>query len=342
MSIKSKKISSQPTPETNGKKVKLYEERKKIFPKDVKGKYRRFKGIWMILTLGAFVITPWLRWDRGPYASDQFLLIDIANRRFFFGAIEIWPQEFYYVTGMLIMAGIGLFLTTSIVGRAWCGFSCPQTVWTDLFMLVESKIEGDRNARIRLEKGPWTAEKIFKVGLKYLVWLIISVLTGAIFTLYFADAPQLAKDLISLQAPPIAYITIAILTATTFTFAGFMREQICIYMCPWPRIQGTMLDEDSLIVTYNDWRGEPRSKHAKRQKRAGIMVGDCIDCGACVHVCPTGIDIREGPQLECITCALCIDACDNVMEKIGLEKGLISYSTLRDYAYNLELTSAKN
>ncbi len=341
-SNKNKLNNSDKSEATTQEKIVLYESRKNIFPKDVKGRFRRFKWLWVVITLSVYVFTPWIRWDRGPYASDQFLLIDIANRRFFLAGIEIWPQEFYYVTGMLIMAGVGLFLITSVLGRAWCGYSCPQTVWTDLFIWVERKIEGDRNARIKLQQAPWNFEKIFKYSLKYLIWLTISVLTGATFVFYFADAPQLAIDLISLKAAPVAYITIAILTATTLTFAGFMREQMCIYMCPWPRIQGAMLDENSLTVTYNDWRGEPRTKKAKKQKALGNQVGDCVDCDACVAVCPTGIDIRDGQQLECITCALCIDACDNVMDKLGLERGLISYTTLKDYTQNLALASAVN
>ncbi|VAW46981.1 Type cbb3 cytochrome oxidase biogenesis protein CcoG, involved in Cu oxidation [hydrothermal vent metagenome] len=328
--------------QTGAEKIVLYEARKNIFPKDVKGKFRRFKWLWVAITVGVFVIAPWLRWDRGPYASDQLVLIDLANRRFFFAGIEIWPQEFYYVTGLLIMAGVGLFLITSVLGRAWCGYSCPQTVWTDVFIWVERKIEGDRNARLKLEKSKWTFEKIFKFALKYIIWLIISILTGVAFVTYFAEAPQLVKDIATLQAASAAYITIAILTATTFIFAGFMREQMCIYACPWPRIQGTMLDENSLTVTYNDWRGEPRSRSAKKQKAAGNQVGDCVDCDACVAVCPTGIDIRDGQQIECITCALCIDACDNVMEKLGLEKGLISYATLKDYTQNIAYASANN
>jgi cytochrome c oxidase accessory protein FixG len=322
--------------------LSLYAAHKKIFAKNVSGTFRRLKYTWLIISIVGFAILPWLRWDRGEYAPDQLILLDIASRRFYFAGIEIWPQEFYYVTGLLIMAGIGLFLTTSVVGRAWCGYSCPQTIWTDLFMFVEKKVEGDRNARIKLEQAPWSAEKIFKRVLKHAIWILISMLTGAVFISYFAIAPQLAIDLITLQAASIAYITIAILTATTYTFAGIMREQICVYMCPWPRIQGAMLDEDSLTVTYNDWRGEPRTNKSKKQKKQGIQVGDCVDCDACVAVCPTGIDIREGQQLECITCALCIDACDNVMDKLGKERGLISYATLRDYSENLELANAQN
>jgi cytochrome c oxidase accessory protein FixG len=259
------------------------------------------------------------------------VLVDMAHRRFYFFFIEIWPQEFYYVAGLLIMAGIGLFLVTSTVGRAWCGYTCPQTVWTDLFLVVERWVEGDRNARIKLDAAPWSVSKLWKRLSKNILWLIIAIATGGAWIFYFADAPTLARQFITFQAPAVAYITVAILTATTFVFAGYLREQVCTFMCPWPRIQAAMLDEDSLVVTYNDWRGEPRSRHQKKAEAAGEKVGDCVDCNACVAVCPAGIDIRDGQQLECITCALCIDACDSVMEKVGSPKGLISYSTLKTY-----------
>ncbi len=317
-----------------------YAARVKIFPKRVSGTFRSLKWWIMGITLGIYYITPWLRWDRGEFAPDQAVLVDMANRRFYFFFIQIWPQEFYYIAGLLVMAGIGLFLVTSTVGRAWCGYTCPQTVWVDLYLVVERFIEGDRNARIKLDKAPWTADKIIKYSAKHAIWILIAVLTGGAWIFYFADAPTLFMDLITGHAPSIAYITVAILTATTYTFAGFMREQVCTYMCPWPRIQGAMLDEDSLVVTYNDWRGEPRSRHQKKAAKEGLNVGDCVDCNACVAVCPQGIDIRDGQQLECITCALCIDACDNVMEKVGKPKGLISYSTLRDYNANVSGTPA--
>jgi cytochrome c oxidase accessory protein FixG len=310
---------------------KFYQARIKIFPKRAEGFYRRLKWAVMVVTLGIYWITPWIRWDRGPYAPDQAVLVDLANRRFYFFFIEIWPQEFYYVAGLLIMAGLGLFLVTSVAGRVWCGYTCPQTVWTDLYIWVERLIEGDRNARIKLDKAPWTAGKIGKRAAVYAVWLVIGVATGGAWIFYFADAPTLARDFVTGEAPTVAYITVGILTATTFVFAGFMREQVCTYMCPWPRIQGAMLDEDSLLVTYNDWRGEPRSRHQKQALAKGGDVGDCVDCNACVAVCPMGIDIRDGNQLECITCAFCIDACDGVMAKIGKPQGLISYTTLRDY-----------
>ena len=319
------------------KSTPLYAAREKIHPKRVEGAFRRWKWIIMAITLGIYYITPWLRWDRGEFAPDQAVLIDIDNRRFYFFFIEIWPQEFIYVAGLLVMAGIGLFLVTSVVGRAWCGYTCPQTVWTDLFLVVERWVEGDRNARIRLDKAPWSFDKISKRAMKHAIWIVISVATGGAWIFYFADAPTLLWNLATGQAAFIAYSTVAVLTATTYLFGGIMREQVCIYMCPWPRIQAAMLDEDSLVVTYNDWRGEPRTKGAKRAAAGGFTGGDCVDCNACVAVCPTGIDIRNGQQLECITCALCIDACDDIMGKLGREKGLISYATLRDYNHNMAI-----
>ncbi len=326
----------------NSAKVRqpLYAKRKKVFPKRAEGRFRRFKWIVMLITLGIYYLTPWIRWDRGPYAPDQAVLVDMANRRFYFFFIEIWPQEFYYVAGLLVMAGFGLFLVTSSVGRAWCGYTCPQTVWVDLFLVVERWVEGDRNARIKLDQSSWTPSKVAKRTFKHIIWLAIAVATGGAWIFYFADAPTLLSDLLHGTAAPIAYMTIAVLTATTYVFGGLMREQVCTYMCPWPRIQAAMLDEHSLTVTYNDWRGEPRSRHAKKAAAAGVEVGDCVDCNACVAVCPMGIDIRDGQQLECITCALCIDACDSVMDKIGKERGLISYATLADYNHNMALATA--
>lgn len=318
----------------------LYAPRRKIFPKRAQGTFRRFKWIVMLVTLGIYYVTPWLRWDRGPHAPDQAVLVDLANRRFYFFFVEIWPQEFWLVAGLLVMAGFGLFLVTSAVGRAWCGYTCPQTVWVDLFLVVERAIEGDRNARMKLDAAPYTPRKIAMRTAKHATWLLIAVATGGAWIFYFADAPTLAIDLFTGQAAAIAYITVAVLTATTYVFGGLMREQVCTYMCPWPRIQAAMLDENSLTVTYNDWRGEPRSRHAKKAMAAGNSVGDCVDCNACVAVCPMGIDIRDGQQLECITCALCIDACDGVMDKLGRERGLISYATLADYNANMALATA--
>lgn len=307
----------------------LYEKRRAVYPKAVDGRFRRLKWAIMAATLTIYYVTPWLRWDRGPHAPDQAVLIDLAHRRFFMFGIEIWPHEFYYVAGLLIMAGIGLFLVTSAVGRAWCGYACPQTVWTDLFQHVERFIDGDRNAQIRLARAPWGPAKIARRAFKYSIWLAIAVATGGAWIFYFADAPTLARELVAGEAAPVAYTTVAILTATTFVLGGFMREQVCIYMCPWPRIQSAMLDEKSLTVTYKDWRGEPRGS-LKEANASPVPLGDCVDCNQCVAVCPTGIDIRSGPQVGCITCALCIDACDKIMVQLGRQRGLIDYTTFEN------------
>ena len=311
--------------------AKLYEEAKAVFPKAVDGKFRRLKWLVMAVTLTIYYATPWLRWDRGPYSPHQAVLVDMAHRRFYMFAIEIWPQEFYFVAGLLIMAGIGLFLVTSAVGRAWCGYACPQTVWTDLFQHVDRLIDGDRNAQIRLKNAPWTLEKITKRLAKWSIYLVISFWTGGAWIMYFADAPTLVRDFWSGNAAGIAYATVGVLTLTTFVLGGFMREQVCIYMCPWPRIQSAMVDEKSLIVTYKYWRGEPRGS-VKAAIGAAEPMGDCIDCGMCEAVCPTGVDIRDGSQIGCITCALCIDACDKVMGQLGRPRGLIDYATLEDSA----------
>lgn len=333
----------------------LFAPREPIFPRRVSGRFRQLKWAIMAVTLGIYYLTPWIRWDRGPSLPDQAVLIDLANRRFYFFFIEIWPHEFYFVAGLLIMAGLGLFLFTSALGRVWCGYTCPQTVWVDLFILVERWIEGDRNARIRLFRQSWDFHKWRLRVTKWLVWLLIAAATGGAWVFYFADAPTLAVDLFTLDAPAAAYISIAILVATTFTFGGFMREQVCNYMCPWPRIQAAMMDDGSITVAYRDWRGEPRGRHRKGAKAAAAsriatayaepetfaeadadvapdapQQGDCIDCMACVNVCPAGIDIRDGQQMECITCALCIDACDDMMDRVGQPRGLIGYLALTD------------
>lgn len=322
----------------------LYARRKPIHPKRASGSFRAFKWWIMIITLGIYYLTPWIRWDRGIYAPDQAVLVDLAGQRFFFFFIEIWPQEFFYVAGMLVMAGIGLFLVTSTFGRAWCGYTCPQTVWVDLFLVIERAVEGERNQRIKLDAAPWNISKIAKKIFKHFLWLIIAVCTGGAWIFYFADAPTLLADLLSGHAEFVAYATVGVLTLTTYTLGGLMREQVCTYMCPWPRIQAAMLDENSLIVTYNDWRGEPRAKGIKRGVKKALATrksaGDCVECKACIAVCPMGIDIRDGQQLECISCALCIDACDGVMQKLGKEKGLISYATLAQYNANMKLAGA--
>ncbi len=308
----------------------LYAERQKIYPKLAHGTYRRLKWALMAVTLGIYYAVPWIRWDRGPDLPNQAVLLDMEHERFFLFGLEIWPQEFYYVTGLLILAALTLFLVTSLAGRVWCGYFCPQTVWTDLMVAVERLWQGDRNSRIRLDKSPWTSEKLFKKVMTHISWLIIALLTGGAFVFYFADAPTLFGQLFTGTAPMPAYVFIGILTFTTYLLGGIAREQLCIYMCPWPRIQGAMIDQHSYLVSYRDYRGEPRGAH--RRDAAWDGRGDCVDCMACVAVCPMGIDIRDGAQLECIQCALCIDACNEIMGKVGRPKNLIAYDTIASRA----------
>lgn len=304
----------------------LYVNRIKVYPRRVDGFFRRAKWAVLALCLGVYYAVPWLRWDRGPGAPDQAVLIDLPGRRGYFFAVEIWPQEVYFVTGLLILGAIGLFFVTAYFGRVWCGYACPQTVWTDLFMLVERWIEGDRNARMRLDKAAWSAGKALRKLAKHVAWIAIAAATGGAWVFYFADAPTTLAEILSGEASFAVYVFVGLFTATTYTLAGWAREQVCTYMCPWPRFQAAMFDEHSFIVSYRRLRGEPRGKHKTGTSWDGR--GDCVDCGSCVAVCPTGIDVRDGQQLECIGCGLCIDACDDVMAKVGRPKGLIAFDTL--------------
>jgi len=307
----------------------LYAARKNIYPQKVSGTFRRIKWTLMAICLGIYYFVPFIRWDRGPNAPNQAVLIDFPSRRFYFFFIEIWPQEVYYITGLLIIAAMILFLMNALGGRIWCGYLCPQTVWTDLFYAVERFIEGDRRERIKKDSQPFSLRRGAEIGAKHFLWLMIAWWTGGAWVLYFSDAPTLVKELAIGEAPIVAYIWIGILTFTTYSLAGFMREQVCVYMCPWPRIQAALTDEWALNVTYRYDRGEPRIslKKGAELKAEGMSAGDCIDCGQCVAVCPTGVDIREGSQLACIQCGLCIDACDDVMNKIQRPTRLIAYDT---------------
>jgi cytochrome c oxidase accessory protein FixG len=283
----------------------------------------------LAITLGIYYSVPFLRWDRGPDAPSQAVLVDLPNRRFYFFFIEIWPQEVYYLTGLLILAAMTLFLMNALAGRVWCGYLCPQTVWTDLFQAIERIFEGDRREHLLRDRQPWTTNRLARAGAKHAVWLFVAWWTGGAWVLYFADAPTLVRELASSQAPFIAYAWIGVLTFTTYTLAGHMREQVCLYMCPWPRIQAALIDEHALNVTYRYDRGEPRGSLKKNAalRAGGKPAGDCVDCNQCVHVCPTGVDIRNGPNLGCIQCGLCIDACDAVMAKLGFPSRLIAYDT---------------
>jgi len=309
--------------------IPLYAPRRKIYPQSVHGRFRNIKWAVLVVTLAVYYLLPFVRWDRGPNAPSQAVLIDFPNRRFYFFFIEIWPQEIYYLTGLLILAAIVLFLMNAVAGRIWCGYLCPQTVWTDLFLTIERMVEGDRREHMQRDVRKWMVEAYARKGLKHFLWLMVAWWTGGAWVLYFADAPTLVKELATGEAPLIAYAWIGILTITTYSLAGHMREQVCLYMCPWPRIQAALTDEYALNVTYRYDRGEPRCsvKKGDQLRAQGQPVGDCIDCLQCVHVCPTGVDIRGGADLGCIQCGLCIDACDVIMSKLGRPTGLIAYDT---------------
>jgi len=306
----------------------LYASHVKCYPKQVSGTFRRLKWAALIALLGIYYLVPWLRWDRGPNAPDQAVLVDMGAARAYLFNIEIWPQEVYFITGLLVLGAIGLFLATSLFGRLWCGFACPQTVWTDLFMWVERLVEGDRGARMRLDKSPMSVAKLGKKTVKHAIWLLIALATGGAWAMYFNDAPTFVVDFFTGGATFKQYFFVGLFTLSTYVLAGIAREQVCTYMCPWPRFQAAMLDVDSVVVTYEEWRGEPRGKH-----KAGTSWdnrGDCIDCGQCIAACPTGIDIRDGQQLECIGCGLCVDACNEIMDKVGRPRNLIQFDTLKN------------
>ena len=308
--------------------IQLFEKQKRIYPRDIWGLYRKLKWLAMSVLLAIYYFVPWIRWDRGPHVPDQAVLIDMAGRRAYFFFIEIWPQEVFYLTGLLILAAVGLFFVTSLLGRVWCGYACPQTVWTDLFVKVEHFFQGDRNARIKLDAAPWNFDKIWRKVATHITWIVIGLFTGGAWVFYFSDAPTLADQILHFSVPWSTASWIFGLTASTYVLAGFAREQVCTYMCPYARFQSAMFDRDTLIVGYDKERGEPRGGHKQGESWEGR--GHCIDCNMCVAVCPMGIDIRDGLQMECIACGICIDACNGVMDKVGLPHGLIRYDTERN------------
>jgi cytochrome c oxidase accessory protein FixG len=307
----------------------LYESRKNICPSSVNGTFRQIKWVVLLITLSIYYFLPFVRWDRGSAAPSQAVIIDFTEKKFYFFFIELWPQEVYFFTGLLVLAAFTLFLMNAVAGRLWCGYLCPQTVWTDLFLMIERLCEGDRRERLKAMECPWTVKRTLRAAAKHFLWLMVAWWTGGAWVLYFDDAPTLVYKLATFQADFVAYMWIGILTLTTYTLAGHAREQVCIYMCPWPRIQAALTDEQALLVSYRYDRGEPRGslKDNAKLKASGERAGDCIDCDQCVHVCPTGVDIRKGFQLDCIQCGLCIDACDTVMRKINKPTGLIGYDT---------------
>lgn len=308
--------------------IKLFAKQKRLYPKRVWGKYRKIKWVVMIITLAIYYLAPWIRWERGANVPDQAILIDIPHSRAYFFFIEIWPQEVYYITGILILAAVSLFFVTSLFGRVWCGYTCPQTVWTDLFIWVERIFQGDRNNRMRLDKSPYNFDKLWRKLATHITWILIGACTGGAWVFYFNDAPTLMDQIINFDIPWSVGGWIIALTCSTYLMAGYAREQVCTYMCPYSRFQSAMFDKDSLIIGYDETRGEPRGSHKSGESWENR--GHCIDCTACVQVCPMGIDIRDGLQMQCIACGLCVDACNNVMDKLELPRGLIRYDTSRN------------
>jgi cytochrome c oxidase accessory protein FixG len=308
----------------------LYAETVMIHPRTVKGTFRNWKWAALIVLLSIYHIAPFLRWDRGPDAPSQAILADLSGRRGYFFFLEIWPQEVYYITGLLFLAAIVLFFMSSLAGRIWCGFFCFQTVYTDLFMFVERLVVGDRAKRMALDRAKWNADKLVKKAVINIAWLLISLSCGVGFTLYFGDAPTMLRDIFTGAEDAGVYGTIAVVGGCCFLLAGYAREQVCLYMCPYSRFQSAMFDEHSLIITYEEWRGEPRKP--VRKGETFDERGHCIDCKMCVTSCPTGIDIRDGMQMGCIGCALCIDACNSMMDRYNLPRGLITWDSSANQA----------
>ena len=302
--------------------VSLYQAQKKIYPRSVSGIFSRWRWALVFLTQIVFYGLPWLEWGQ-----RQAVLFDLGVRRFYIFGLVLYPQDFIYLSGLLVISALGLFLFTAVAGRQWCGYACPQTVYTEIFLWIEKLTEGDRSARLRLDASPMSAKKMMRKGSKQFLWLALSLWTGFTFVGYFTPIKDLGTSFISANMGPWETFWVFFYGFATYGNAGFMREQVCKYMCPYARFQSAMFDKDTLIVTYDEARGEPRGKRSKKADPKALSLGSCVDCTLCVQVCPTGIDIREGLQYECISCAACIDVCDTVMDKMNYPRGLIRYST---------------
>jgi cytochrome c oxidase accessory protein FixG len=300
----------------------LYAKHQKIYPREVHGLFAFWRAAGVFVLLGLFYIVPWLDWG-----GRQAVLLDLPERKFYIFGLTFWPQDFFYFAVLLIVAALSLFFFTALAGRMWCGYACPQTVWTELFLWIERKIEGDRSRQMKLAKAPWTPRKIAIKGSKQLVWLLLSAFTGFTFVGFFTPIRGLTENILHLGLGPWETFWIIFYSVATYGNAGFLREQVCLYMCPYARFQSAMFDKNTLIISYDPARGEPRGSRAKGVDYKAAGLGHCIDCTMCVQVCPTGIDIRNGLQYQCISCSACIDVCDDVMDKMNYPRGLIRYTT---------------
>ncbi len=300
----------------------LYAKRQKVFPREVHGIFAGLRTSAVFILLGLYYVVPWLRWN-----ERQAILFDLPERKFYLFGLTIWPQDFIYLSALLIVAALALFFFTALAGRLWCGYACPQTVWTEVFLWIERKIEGSRQKQIKLDKAPWNAHKITIKGSKHSIWILFSLWTGFTFVGYFTPVLELGDKILNFDTGPWETFWVLFYGFVTYGNAGWLREQVCIYMCPYARFQSAMVDENTLIISYDTARGEPRGARKRNVDPVEKDLGSCIDCSICVQVCPVGIDIRDGLQYQCIGCAACIDACDDVMEKMGYAKGLVRYTT---------------
>jgi cytochrome c oxidase accessory protein FixG len=300
--------------------VTLYEAHRKVYAREVSGRFARLRNLSVVILLGIFYGLPWLQWN-----GRQAVLFDLPARKFFIFGLTLFPQDFWLLTWLLTMAALSLFFFTALAGRLWCGFACPQTVWTEIFVWMERLAEGNRSQQIKLDKAPWSKSKILRKGAKQAMWISFALFTGMTFVGFFSPIEGLVGKITGAALGPWETFWIFFYAFATYGNAGFLREQVCKYMCPYARFQSAMFDKNTLIISYDAARGEPRGSRARLAKNTGL--GDCVDCTLCVQACPTGIDIRKGLQYECIACAACIDACDAVMEKVGYAPGLVRYST---------------
>ncbi len=300
----------------------LFESAEKIYPREIKGRFASLSKLATLVLLGIFYGLPWLTWG-----GRQAVLFDLPARKFHIFGLTLWPQDFPYLAMLLIIAAVSLFFFTALAGRLWCGFACPQTVWTEAFIWMEQWTEGTRSQRMKLDKAPWSLDKLRRKASKQFLWITFSLWTGFTFVGYFTPIRELGPSLVTFSAGGWETFWTLFYGFATYGNAGYLREQVCKYMCPYARFQSAMFDKDTLIISYDEARGEPRGSRKRGVDHKALGLGDCIDCTLCVQVCPTGIDIRDGLQYECIACAACVDACDSIMDKMGYPRGLVRYTT---------------